>query len=309
MFDFFVDGDEGFAFHLAVGVVQVGRGVAVADDAVESDPAGVADAQPAAHEDDGEQAALGVVPAIEVGRLLDLGHDVLGQPARQALVGFGEVVGIERRIRRQARIPFVAADRVQERAERTDVAAAGVQRAGVGGQVGQIALQHRSGDSGETGHLDRRGGEKPGEPGDRSNVDIGLVVAAADAQPPAGEPFRQLAQPGLRDAVEPQPPVAFDAYPSQFPDISWEFGLPAGPEVQVFDAAVGVAQKRQLTVLAVLGGMPSVEELRPQLDRPVQQGHRVAGGDQRNDGPCDGGGGLDLPLVVSALQARTASPA
>ena len=126
-------------------------------------------------------------------------------------------------------------------------------------------------------------------------------MAATDAQPPPGEPLRQLAQPGLRDAVEPQPPVALDAYPAQFPDISWEFGLPAGPEAQVVNAAVGVTQKCQLTVLAMLGGMPSVEELRPQLHRPVQQGHRIAAGHQRNDGPCDGGRGLGLPLVVSAL--------
>ena len=42
--DFLVDGDEGFAFHLAVGVAQIQRVVAAAYDAVERDLAGVADA-------------------------------------------------------------------------------------------------------------------------------------------------------------------------------------------------------------------------------------------------------------------------
>lgn len=76
-------------------------------------------------------------------------------------------------------------------------------------------------------------------------------MAASDAQRPAGEPFRQLPQPGLWDAVEPQPSVALDVYPPQFPDFSGEFGLPAGPKAQVFKATVGVAQKRELPVVAV----------------------------------------------------------
>lgn len=46
-------------------------------------------------------------------RLFDLGHDVLGEPAGQALLGFGEVVGVERGAGGQGPVPFVAADGVE----------------------------------------------------------------------------------------------------------------------------------------------------------------------------------------------------
>jgi hypothetical protein len=156
LLDFLVDRDEGLAFHLAVGVTQVRGAVLVTDNAVERDPRGVADPQAAAHQDDGEQPAAGVVPAVEVGGLLDLGHDVLGQPAGQALFRPGEVVGVEGRAGGQAGVPLVPADRVEEGAQGADVAAAGPDRAGVGGQVGQVALQDRPVDAGQARDVHRR---------------------------------------------------------------------------------------------------------------------------------------------------------
>src|SRR6185503_17468354 len=93
-FDLLVDGDQGLALHLPVEIAQVGGAVRVSDDAGEGQVAGVADPQPAAHQDQGERTPVGGVPAVEVGALLDLSHYVFSQPSGQPLVGSWEVVGV-----------------------------------------------------------------------------------------------------------------------------------------------------------------------------------------------------------------------
>ena len=65
-------------FILCVEVAQVGGALAVVEQAVERQRAGVGDPQPAPDEDQRDQLALRVGPPVEVGRCFDLGHDVLG---------------------------------------------------------------------------------------------------------------------------------------------------------------------------------------------------------------------------------------
>ena len=91
--DFVVDGDEGLAFHLVVVVAQVGLPVAVADDAVRWQRAGVPDAQSAPDQDERDQAAAGIVPPVQAGGVLDLGHDVPGEGPGQSFPAFGVVLG------------------------------------------------------------------------------------------------------------------------------------------------------------------------------------------------------------------------
>ncbi len=172
----------------------------------------------------------------------------------------------------------------------------------VGGQVGQVALQRRPVEAGQAGDVDRWGLQEAGQAGHRLNVDVGLDGAAADAQPPAGEPFRRPAQPGLRDGVEPQPFATLDPEPAQLPHIPRELGPPSAATVQILLAAVGVAQERQLPVLAVLGGVVGVEVLDPARHRPIQQRGHPARGRERNDRARDAGMGFDPPFVVAALQ-------
>jgi len=79
LLEFFVDGDQRFAFHLVVEVAQVGCAVGVVDDAVERQPGGVVDPQAAAHQDQCDEPVGRVGPPVEVGGVLQLGHDLLGQ--------------------------------------------------------------------------------------------------------------------------------------------------------------------------------------------------------------------------------------
>src|SRR5215475_5646372 len=77
--DLLVDRDGGLAAHLGVDVTQIRRALAVVEQAVEGQRAGARDPQPAADEDQGYQPAGWIWPSVEVGRQLDLGHDVLGE--------------------------------------------------------------------------------------------------------------------------------------------------------------------------------------------------------------------------------------
>ena len=200
----------------------------------------------------GEQPALGVAPPVEVGGLLDLGHDLLGQRARQALGGFGEVVGVERRADREAVVPAVAADRVEERVQRADVPASRVLRAGVGGQVGQVALQQRPVQASQIGHR-RRGLQEPGQardaPGGLCRPDSDCVRRRAASgrsvwparEATAGRCGRTAAAGG------PRPPAV------EAPRCRGRTPSPSRCPVQILDALEGVAQERKLAVLLVPG--------------------------------------------------------
>jgi hypothetical protein len=76
-----VDRDGGLAAHLVVDIAQVGRALGVLEQAVEPQRAGVGGAETAADQDQSDQPGVGVGPAVEVGRCLELGHDVLAQSA------------------------------------------------------------------------------------------------------------------------------------------------------------------------------------------------------------------------------------
>ena len=57
-FQLLIDRDERLAFHLVVVIAQVGSAVGVADDAVAGQAERVGDAQPAAHQDEGDQLVM-----------------------------------------------------------------------------------------------------------------------------------------------------------------------------------------------------------------------------------------------------------
>src|SRR6266566_7347995 len=62
-----VDRDQRLAFHLVIAVAQVRSAGSIAGDAVPGQPPRIAETQPAADQDEGDQPAAGVVPAAEAG--------------------------------------------------------------------------------------------------------------------------------------------------------------------------------------------------------------------------------------------------
>jgi hypothetical protein len=147
------------------------------------------------------------------------------------------------RIRSPSAPPQLVAKVWRQGIERGDVPVAGADGPRVEREIGQIALQQRPAEVSEAGCGDIGPGQETGEPGERKKVDDDLVDAAADAQPPAGEPFSQIPEPLLGDAVEPQARLAFYPQPPQLPDITGELRLPAGPGLQILDVSVRVAQE------------------------------------------------------------------
>ncbi len=111
-------------------------------------------------------------------------------------------------------------DGVEEGVERGDVPVAGADRPGIGREIGQVAFQQGPDEVSEAVCADLGSGQEAGEPGEREKVDDDLVDAAADAQPPAGEPFSQVPEPQLGDAIEPQAAPTIDAEAPQLPDIA-----------------------------------------------------------------------------------------
>ena len=99
--EFFVDGHQRLAFHLVVVVVQVGGAVGVEGDAVIAGPDRIGDPQAAADQDEGDELVGGVVPPVEVGRRLDLRHDLPGDCAGQRFGAAWVVLGEEHRRGRQ----------------------------------------------------------------------------------------------------------------------------------------------------------------------------------------------------------------
>ena len=99
--------------------------------------------------------------------MLELGHNLLGQRARQPVLAFRIVLGEEHRIRRKCCVPPVLADRGEEAVEQSDVGAATLGAGGVATQVGQVAFQHRPVDLVDP--IDPDLGEEPGEACDRND--------------------------------------------------------------------------------------------------------------------------------------------
>lgn len=134
-----VDGDQGVAAHLVIEVAQVGGAFGVGGDAVGAQPQRVGDPQSAAHEHDGDQPVGAVVEPVEVGRVFELGHDLLGQCPGQQLGAVRVVLVVEGDRGGQARVPVVLADRGEQPVERADVAAAAFDAQLA--QVGEVVLK------------------------------------------------------------------------------------------------------------------------------------------------------------------------
>src|SRR6185312_1921517 len=161
-----------------------------------------------------------------------------GQPAVHLDTDGWRVTGVEGRSCGQAVIPAVLADSLEEHVERADPVLLDVVSAGLGHGVGEVAFQQRPVDVGK--RVDTDQGQEVTEPG--QGIDSG--PGRADTQPrrqaqPAPS-FAQITQPGMRDAVEPQPGARTRAtagpgdagQPVQPPDIPGIFDLPAGSVAQ-----------------------------------------------------------------------------
>ena len=168
--EFLVDGDGCFAFHLGVGVAQVGSALAVVQQAVELQREGTGDAQPAADQNERDHSAGRVGPAGEVVGGLDLGHDVLGKAPVDFLGDRRSVAGEECCGAGQGVVPTVSPDGLQEGVELADAAFLDSGAAGSAVHPGQMAFQQRSVDLGQG--VDADSGEELAEAGER--VDTGL---------------------------------------------------------------------------------------------------------------------------------------
>ena len=293
---FLVDGDQRLAFHLPVVVPQVGGAVAVVCQAAGRQPGRVGDPQPAADEDEGDQLVGRVVPAAEAGGVFDLGHDVLGQRARQQLAPAGEVLGEEHRRGRQAGVPLVAADVAQEQADLPDVVALAGR---VAAEVGQVAFEDVPADLAGPGDPGR--GQERGEPRDRPHAAVAGDRRQPARQPPSGPPLGQVLQPRLADRRELQGDdgLGVDPQPAQLPGVAGVLVVPAFPFGQRGDLAVGVDQQRGR--LPGPGGIGRAG-LAPGLLAAVEQRDRSAGGQPPDHGPDRGRLGLHHVVVPPALQ-------
>jgi hypothetical protein len=246
-----IDGHECLAVHLVVEVAQIGCPAAVAGQAVERQPGRVAYPQPAADEDESHQAVGRVVPQAEVGRVLHLGHHLLGDCAGQLLrTGAGIVLGVERGGGGQGVVPAVAADRAEERVQRADVL-------GVVGAAGQFVLQDRQValeqfpvDLPRPGDLDLRRGQELPEAGDRADALVDGVGPAAARGPPPGPPLGQCLQPRLRDLAEADRGLLTgNSESAQPPQVTRVLGFPpAAPLVQVLNLPAGRDQQRSRVI-------------------------------------------------------------
>ena len=251
-FEFLVDGDGGLPFHLGVVVAQVGSTLAVVEQTVEGQVGGGGDPQPAADEDQGDQTTLGIGPAVEVGGLLDLGHDVLGQVAGDALPASWEVSREEHRSGGQCVVPAVLPDGLEEQVQTTDPALVGARPAGLVGQPGQEALQQRPVDAGQPGDVRGHGREELAELGERLDVAERCRDVESRCQPQPHPAFAEFLQPRLGELGEPQAtawPGAAGAVLeagklAQTPDISRIFDLPADAVTQRLDDIAGIEQER-----------------------------------------------------------------
>src|SRR6266571_9127334 len=295
---FFVDGDEGLAFHLPVVVAEIGGAVGVADDAAGGDGGGIGDPQPAADQDQGDQPVGRVVLPFQIRGVLDLGHDVPGKCPRKPLSGTGVVLGEDHGGRGQRGVPLVAADVAQERGYLPDVvpvrAPAGHRR----GQVGEVALEQVPADVAGAG--DASGGEESRYPGECPDAAVAGLRFQAGAQPPPRPPFGQVFQPWLADSGEPQggAPGA-DAQAADVPGVAGVLVVPASALGEGGDLAVSVGQ--QCDRVPAPGG-PGRACSPPVPLAAVEERGCPAAGQPADHGPHGGGLGLDHVVVAPALQ-------
>ena len=92
-------------------------------------------------EHDGDQPVGGVVEPVEIGRVFELGHDLLGQCPGQQLGAVRVVLVVEGDRGGEAGVPVVLADRGEQPVERADVAAAAFDAQLA--QVGEVVLEQR----------------------------------------------------------------------------------------------------------------------------------------------------------------------
>ena len=249
-FEFFVDGDGCLASHLGVEVAQIGGALAIAQEAVEVESQGTGDPQPAPGEDERGQPAGGAGPAVQAGGCLDLGHDVLGETAVDLLGDRRSVAEVERRSAGQRIVPPVLPDVLEEQVEPADPGLLHPPSAGLGGDVGEIAFQQRPADSGESVNAGQ--GEERAEADESVHSGPGCADAQPRGQAESRPSLGELAQPGLGDAVKPQPGARAGATCRdgdagqlvQPPHVPGVLDLPAGPVPQRLQRIPGVDQEQ-----------------------------------------------------------------
>ena len=294
--EFFVDGDQGLAFHLVVVVAQVGGCVRVVHDAVAGEFDGVGDPQSAADEDERDQVPHRVAPQAEAGRVLDLGHDVLGEGAGKPGPVLGIVLGEDRGAGGQGVVPAVLPDCEEESAQLADVVTVGFGAGERCVQVGQVALDDLPV---QMRQVAGGGGQERGEPADRADALGCGIHGHAGAQPPPCPPLGQFLQPGLGNLVEPDGGLRrVDVQLAQPPHVAGVFDLPAAAAGEVFDMAARVKQQ---------GGRPPAlgsrrDDTGPGFLRPVQQRCHLGARQGMHRGLRDDRHDLGLPLVAAPLQ-------
>ena len=137
------------------------------------------------------QPALGGGPTVEVGRCFDLGHDVLGHVAGDSGRARRHVAGEEHCRGRQAVVPAVLADRLEEHSRRGEGVLLRVAAEGLGDKPGQVAFEQGTVDTGEGVDLGGGLGQERGKSPQAPDVGLHGGGAAARAQPQPGPAFGQ----------------------------------------------------------------------------------------------------------------------
>ena len=251
-FEFLVDGNGGLTPHLGVVVPQVGGALAVVDEAVELQRAGVAGAQPAPDQDQGDEPGGRIGPAAEAGGALHLGHDVLGQVAGEPWRTRRAVAGEERGGCRQRVVPAVLADRQEETLQGADPASFGGGTARPGCQPSQVAFQERPVDASQGAHGGCGSGQELAELRQRLNAGHRGRGAEPRAQPEPHPPLAEFPQPRLGNPVKAQAAaggrtaaVEREAgQPGQPPDVPRVLGFPADAIAQRLHGVPRVDQER-----------------------------------------------------------------
>ena len=235
---------------------------------------------------------------VQVGGLLDLGHDVGGEAAGKPGTAGREVFRVDRRGGRERVVPAVPADRFQEAAQPADVMDMAHLAAHFRLQDGQVAFQQRAGHAGQAGRRLGQAGEPGGEPGHGPGPGSGRASRQPSGQLPADIPLGQFPQPGLGDRREADGGLGLaGAQVAEPPDVPRVLGVPACAERERLDAAARVEDER--TPAAPVsrraeGGPPFLGLL--------QQGGRTRAGQDRNERVNFPGRQFRVLFVAAALQ-------